>query len=540
MKKISFLTCIVLMLFTACENEAFFEFERPVQSPWTTLPEFDRAAIGGYSGLFQSKALENPYTISSLYKNAEADDVSWISAGDSWGYFRDTHNQKQFLPNVFVTSYKVICSVNDALEFVEENGGNPYPTISDDDKKYNLNRVIGELYFLRGFAYYINATVFCDAYVPGGANDSKQIPLILKTAVNYTDAINPKIGTVSEVWAQIQSDFEKAYELLPEKYIAGKMNVSYQAGRATKFAAAAMLVRTHFAMGDYAKAKGYADFVIDENGGIYDLSEDPIQAFNKNTLSRGKESILWIPYYDQSSATLPYLFAAYNHIGDNGKVCGWSECNIDSATIKRIGWLDNPKCGFNQEFNLAALRDKRFTQLMAIREPTSVPASQQMANRYYKDARIKFTCVFANKSFRGGEVGTSAARYTNYPVIRLAEIYLTRSICRFKAGDKAGAASDLNVVRKRAWDANVAGQSYESSSSYVTAENITSDMIGDERLIEMYGEADRIDYLRGLKENVGPGERTFVGVVPYTDKGFVWTIPTNEIDLNEGYKSNTR
>ena len=65
-------------------------------------------------------------------------------------------------------------------------------------------------------------------------------------------------------------------------------------------------------------------------------------------------------------------------------------------------------------------------------------------------------------------------------------------------------------------------------------------MIGDERLIEMYGEADRIDYLRGLKENVGPGERTFVGVVPYTDKGFVWTIPTNEIDLNEGYKSNTR
>ena len=101
------------------------------------------------------------------------------------------------------------------------------------------------------------------------------------------------------------------------------MNVSYQAGRATKFAAAAMLVRTHFAMGDYAKAKGYADFVIDENGGIYDLSEDPIQAFNKNTLSRGKESILWIPYYDQSSATLPYLFAAYNHIGDNGKVCGW-------------------------------------------------------------------------------------------------------------------------------------------------------------------------------------------------------------------------
>ena len=99
-----------MMLFTACENESFFEFERPVQSPWNTLSEFDRAAIGGYSGLFQSKALENPYTISSLYKNAEADDVSWISAGDL-GIFRDTENNT--LPNVFVTSYKVICLVND-------------------------------------------------------------------------------------------------------------------------------------------------------------------------------------------------------------------------------------------------------------------------------------------------------------------------------------------------------------------------------------------------------------------------------------------
>ncbi|NCA80124.1 MAG: hypothetical protein EOM76_08075 [Sphingobacteriia bacterium] len=304
MKKISFITCIVLMLFTACENETFFEFERPVQSPWNTLPELDRAAIGGYWGLFQ----KDPYIVSTLYKNAEADDVSWISAGDSWGYFRDTENQKQFLPDVFVTSYKVICSVNDALEFIEENGGNPYPTISDDDKKYNLNRVIGELHFLRGFAYYINATVFCNAYVPGGANDAKQIPLIIKTAVNYTDAVNPKIGTVGEVWAQIQSDFEKAFEFLPERYIAGKMNVSYQAGRATKFAAAAMLARTHFALGNYDQAKDYTDFVIDKNGGDYDLSEDPIKAFNKITLSRGKESILWIPFYDQATSSSPYLF----------------------------------------------------------------------------------------------------------------------------------------------------------------------------------------------------------------------------------------
>jgi len=534
MKKILFLTCIVLMLSTACENKSFFEFDRPVQNPWTTLTEFDRAAIGSYFRLFATGSYGNAYNIWCLYKNAEADDVSWIAAGDSWGYFRDTQNQKQFLPSVFTDSYKVICSVNDALQFVDDNGGNPYPTISDDDKKYNLSRIVGELYFLRGFAYYMNATTFCNAFVPGGANDAKQIPLILKTASGYTDAINPKIGTVKEIWSQIQSDLEKAYELLPERYIAGKMNMSYQAGRANKFAAAAMLARTHFAMGNYAKAKEYTDFVIDQNGGDYDLSEDPIQAFNKNTMSRGKESILWIPYYDQTTALVSNIVAGYNHFAPTS-VNGWTECNIERSTIKRIGWINNPTIDINQPFNAAALRDKRFTQLMAVREPVTVPAAEQKADRWYKDARIKYTSVFANKTFRGGAIGTSAAKFTNYPVIRLAEMYLTRSICRFKAGDKAGAASDLNVVRKRAWDAVVAGQSYESSSSYVTDSNITEQLIGDERLIELYCEGDRIDYLRGLKVAVGNGERG-EGSIPYTDKGFVWTIPTTETDLNLGYK----
>lgn len=533
MKKILFLICIVLMLCTACKKESFFDLERPVQSPWTTLADFDRAAIGSYFRLFATGGYSNAYNSWTLYKNAEADDVSWIAPGDSWGYFRDSQNQKQFLPDVFINSYKVIGSVNDALKFVDKNGGNPYPTISEDDKKYNLNRVIGELYFLRGFAYYMNATVFCNAYVPGGANNAKQIPLILQTATDYTDATNSKIGTVQEVWSQIQSDFEKAYSLLPERYIAGKMSMSYQAGRANKFAAAAMLARVHFAMGNYDKAKTYTDYVIDQNGGDYNLSEDPIQAFNKNTLSRGNESILWIPYYDQTTAQQAQLFGAYNHHRVD-VVNAWTECNIEASTIKRIGWM-NDGLTTNQPFNNAALYDKRFTQLMAVREPASIPAAAQTPDRWYKDARITHTSVFANKAFRGGTIGTAAAKYTNYPLIRLAEMYLTRSICRFKAGDMTGAASDLNIVRKRAWDATAAGQTYESSSRFVTAGNITAQMIGDERLIEMYCEGDRIDYLRGLKVDVGNGERG-AGSVPYTDKGFVWAVPTTETDLNNGFK----
>jgi tetratricopeptide (TPR) repeat protein len=533
MKKIIFFTFIVLTLFTGCENKAFFELERPIQNPWTTLSDFDRAPIGAYNKLFSVGGYGDIFSTWYLYKNAEADDVSWLSAGDSWGYFRDSNSQKQFLPQVFTLAYQVICSTNDALQFLDDNNGNPYPNLSDNDKTYNLNRIVGELYFLRGFAYYMNATVFCDAYVPGGANDTKQIPLLTKRASDYQGAINTKIGTVKEVWAQIQSDFEKAYQLLPERYIAGKMSLSYQAGRANKFAAAAMLARTHFAMGDYAKAKGYTDYIIDQNGSDYNLNEDPIQAFNKIVLGRGSEVIMYIPNYDQTTAQQIQLMGAFNSQRGN-LVNAWNECNIEAGTLKRLGWLDNPALDINATFNMAALRDKRFTQLMAVREPISVPVANQYLDRYYKDTRIKYTVVFANKAFRGAPVGSNAAWYTNIPVIRLAEMYLTRSICRFKAGDKAGAASDLNVVRKRAWDATVAKQSYESSSNFVTESNITEQMIGDERLIEMFCEGDRIDYLRGMKTNVGNGERG-PGSVPYTDKGFVWAVPTTETDLNLGY-----
>lgn len=537
MKKILFLICAVLMLSTACKNEAFFELERPVESPWTTLADFDRAAIGSYNTLFLTSDYNSGFNAWNMYKNDVGDDVACISSGFGWGYYRDAQNQKQFLPNVFTVAYRTIGSVNDALEYLEKNGGNPYPTINADDKKYNLDRVTGELYFLRGYAYYMLATVYCDAYVPGGANDAKRIPLLTKKAHSYTEAINSKVGTTKEIWEQIQSDFEKAYSLLPERYISGKMHPSYQAGRANKFATAAMLARTHFAKGEYEKAKGYTDFVIEQNGGDYNLSEDPIEAFNKNTLSRGKEVIMYLPLYDVTTAPQLHLMGESNNLR-GPFVNGWTEASLDPTVIKRLGWQDNPKIDVNVTFKMEALRDKRFTQLMAVREPTSVPTANRYPERFYTDSKITYSTIFANKAFRGAPVGSNLAWNTNYPIIRLAEMYLTRSICRFKAGDKAGAASDLNIVRKRAWNATVAGMTYESSPNYVTILNITEAMIGDERLIEMFCEGDRIDYLRGLKVDVGNGNRAPVisAPVPYTDKSFVWAIPSVETDLNLGFQ----
>lgn len=517
------------MQVTACKDKEFFNLERPVESPWTNLSELERAPIGGYGRLFSpDNDWNNVFNYWYLYKNAVGDDVAWSTPGDAgWGWYRDTENNKAWLDQTFAASYIVISSVNDALQFIEDKGGVPFPDISIDDKKYNLDRIVGELHFLRGYAYYMVATLFCNAYVPGAPNDAKQIPLRITKASSYEDATSSKIGTVQEVWDQILSDFIQAYELLPERYIAGKMHVSYQAGRANKFAAAAMLCRSYFAIGNYEKAKEFASMVIDQNGGDYNLNEDPIEAFNKSELGCGKETIMYIPCYDKTYGKQNFTASTFSHLYLESP-CQWTAIHMDYATLKRIGWMNDAKN--DTSITIIARRDKRFTQLFAIREAANIPVVQQIPDRYYENrVNLKWRTVVANKYYRGPKVG-----YTNVPQIRLAEMYLTRSIISFMDGNKEEAAKDLNVIRKRSWNAKVAGQSFESSTNYVTVTNITEQMINDERLIEMYCEGDRIDYLRGLKVDVGNGERG-PGLVSYTDKGFVWPVPLSERDLNNGY-----
>jgi hypothetical protein len=526
MKKILIISAALFMLAISCKKSSFFVLKRPPQSPWNNITE--RSIIGAYSICFETPGgWQNSWVVAKLFKNMVADDVATSTPGDqSWGWYRDTkNNNKQIHNATFPLYYQTIAICNDALDFVDAHDQDPFPEMSDDDRKYNFNRIIGELYFMRGYCYYTLATLFGDAYVPGGPNGGLQLPLVTTFSRTVSSALKPKMATTEELWAQILNDIKKAYDLLPEQYIAGKMHPSYSAGRANKFAAAAMLSRASLYMGNYTDANTYADFVINQNNGVYNLSEDPIEAFNKSTLAAGKESILWIPFYDRTLNSPPEFAAVFSHLSDDSP-CPWVSAIMDFSTLQRIGWMPDPKN--DTTITIVARRDKRFQQLFFVREPANVPVNQQVPGRYYETRpNLTFRTVLDNKFFRG-----PGLQYTNYPEIRLAEMYLNRSICQFKAGNKTAAANDLNVIRKRAWDANVAGISYENSPSFVTASTVTGQMINDERLIELFCDGDRIDYLRGLKENVGNGERG-PGSVPYTDKGFVWILPQGELNYNQ-------
>ena len=102
--------------------------------------------------------------------------------------------------------------------------------------------------------------------------------------------------------------------------------------------------------------------------------------------------------------------------------------------------------------------------------------------------------------------------------MRLAEVYLTRSILRLKAGDSSGALEDLNKIRLRAGLQEVS--------------EINEEIIDKERLKELAFEGDHFFYLQALNQAIGAGDRENVAPIQPPYEGLYWQIPQLELDMN--------
>ncbi len=515
MKRIR-LSIIVAVFIVASGCSDFFELDRPPELPWGTITEFERAPIGAYTSLFSGDQWNMAFVNERVVKTSTGDDIGFAT-DPSYGYNRNSKEFNVYNFRNWIQLYRVVATVNNALDFLAAHNGNPYPDLSPaETSKGNLDRITGELHFIRGYAYYMLQTTFGRAYIPGGDNSTVGIAMPTALATSAIEARNPKMATTQEVYDLILSDLIKAKELLPLKFEPSKHHPSYEV-RANRFAASGMLVRTYLQRGEFDKAKLECDFIIDQNNGEYNLSEDPIVAFSKSSVSRGKEVIFYAPFYDVNRDS-PNHLSVHNQAW-SGSATPWVETHMALSTVKRVGFMTDPKN--DTTLNIAAKRDKRFLQLMAVR----YPYNQHLPNQSFETrAGVRdYTTIITNKYYRGPN-----GLFTNVPLIRLAEIILTRSILRFKSGDASGAAADLNVVRKRAWDVAIGGPYVPINSSVITEQ-----MINDERVIEMLNEGDRIDYLRGIKAPIPQGDRGS-STDPYTSENFVWAIPAIELNFNDG------
>ena len=324
-------------------------------------------------------------------------------------------------------------------------------------KDANLKKQLeGEALFMRGVMHFELVRLYA---LPWGATpDNSQLGVIVKLKPTKTEADAfarfPR-NTVNEVYTQVLADLTKAVTLLP----------ATSRLRVTRFTALGFLSRVYLAQGNYAAARDAANTVI--ASGNYVLNASVLAVFNnKNT----RESIFEIQQNEQNNAGT----------GNDGMATFY-------ASLPGIGRAD--------------------VRVVASYVANNYPAGDLRRTEWY----------YIGTGARPGN--TYSGKWTsfsqNIPIIRLAEMFLTRAESNLVLSTVVGATPDADYARvKNSIRTN-------SIAAPATLVNIRS-----ERFIELAFEGHRIHDLRRLRLNTGS--------LPWNSNRLVFPIPQREIDAAQG------
>lgn len=234
---------IALGSFSSCSDD--FLDQTPaasIDSSSALLSDNDvlTALYGAYAGL----ATTNLYGLNLPVLDEMLADNIYVSSSNS-GYFTTISNYSFLytaseITGIWSGAYDVIKRTNSVIN------SNPTITSQTDVDQYK-----GEAYALRALMNFVLVTHFARPYTddPSGAG----IPIVLQEDYNAQPARN----TVEEVYSQILSDLDKAYELITEET---------DPVRFSKYAVRALQAKVNLFKGDYALALQYSEEVISDSG----------------------------------------------------------------------------------------------------------------------------------------------------------------------------------------------------------------------------------------------------------------------------------
>ncbi len=488
---------------------------------WGSTVDLERLIAGAYYAMTSYSGFRGIVGQPTTHEAYLSDDALLHDIGvtDDWSrdlYNRvNTRNEMGIHRNMWPATYQTAALCNEIIGWVEKNG--PF---QDQFGPTWTNRIVGEAHFLRAYTYFTMGRIHGVAYGATANNEGPSIPLM--TQPSKDPFPNPRRATVKELYDLLLSDLNTAIRLLPDGFRAGVDPIEYQ-DRATRDAARFLLARVHFQMKNFDQAKLQCDTVL--NGNRYTLTEDPIQAWNKTGLNqRGRETVFQYVQYSTSQqqwkGTVTGASLGFTARGNN-QINGGRILSPSDAFIAEAGWLPGtytisalptaPPPGVIPTANNFVINstDRRLAQLWR-----AIPAGFDPRPEYTTYTR---TYLWCNKWNR---VPTGNNNLTSLPLMRSAELYLTRAIILFRSGDRTGAAADLNAVRTRAGLASV------------SAADLTEQMIHTERRRELIFEQDRLFYLQALGINIPPGDRPNTPALDWRSSTLAMPIPNIETDLN--------
>jgi len=354
-------------------------------------------------------------------------------------------------------------------------------------------RCIGEAEFLRAKYYFDLVRAYGD------------VPLLTTPPVTLNDVNIPRTAA-AQVYVQIETDLKDAITKLPASYSGDDI------GRATKWAATALLAKVYLTEGKLADAGTQARSVISSSGKVmWDSYGDNFKVGNEN----GKESLFEVQYI---SGRNQYIFDGLGFVGN------------EFFGPRGQGIVPQGGYGFNiPEPDFVAGYESGDTR----RDVTIWKPGDK-----YPDGREQPTSLpgspngYAVKKWFVGKVNTNIwDSELNIPVLRLAEVYLIQAEAE---GPTSTGLEALNKVRRRSF-----GQPINTPGSHDIAAGISADAfkraVWRERKYELAFENDRWFDMKRTGELLTSPQLLAKGVKP---TNVVFPIPQSERDVNPGLSQN--
>lgn len=328
----------------------------------------------------------------------------------------------------------------------------------DQIQSPNKDRIEGEALFIRGVLHFELVRLYGATYQSGEENKQLGVPLLLEASHGATENVFVPRATVETVYQQIIQDLEKAESLLP----------AANDWRASGLASAAILSRVYLQMGKFALARDAAHRVIKAN--VHQLEAEYASIFNRDNNS------------------VEDIFAMQNTVQDGTN--GMNQLFSTAIFGGGDGFIEVLKEG---HLDLYEVQDER-------------------------KALFFFQASGVDTSWYSGKWNH---RFGNIGIVRLAEMYLTRSECNQRLNSNIGASplADYNLIHTRA--------------GLTSRETITLADILLERRLELAHEGLKIHDMK--RQQLQIGNRFF------SDPNLVFPIPEREINVNpmliqnEGY-----
>jgi len=458
--------------------------------------DYRALAIGVYSPLQwlnQIVPVGDIITDNSVAGGESASDVQSLQQIDNFNYGSVNYT----ISDLWQAAYEGVNRANYMHQYKAKNLAGETISFVGKDALY------GEVYFLRAYYYFTLTKMF------GG------VPLFTEKRLTLAESRSLVRASQADVYKQIESDLAAAIAILPA--------VQTEKGRATKFAAQALLGKVYLYQNKYTAAAGILEPII--LTGPFNLVTD----FNSIFLPSGEngpESVFEIQYTN-SSATYDWGHVTRGQGNYAVQQCGIRGLNGSAAMPYAPGWSTNLPTQ-----NLAAAYaagDKR--KAVTVLDIEAYKAANPSFNITYQVAPYRNTGLYNQKYLpRKGETsGQVELNYSNnFRTIRLADVMLMAAEAFSKSSNDGKAQTYLNLVRRRAFG--------NTSNDINLTGTALYDAILNERRLELAMEGERFfDLVRTGKAASVLGPLGFVA-----GKNELFPIPETEISVsgltqNPGY-----